>query len=305
MLTAAIRDLHACKPGEFITDVRTSAPDLWSNNPHLTPLSGENGVETLRCHYPLIHQSNQRPYHFLHGFMEFLSERLQCRVVPTAFRGDIHLRPEEKVLPEHLSALLDPDEPFWIVAAGGKFDFTIKWWETARYQEVVNRLQGIVKFVQIGEGGHHHPPLEKVVDLRGKTTLRDLVRLMYHAQGVLCPVTLAMHLAAAVETKPGGPPNRPCVVIAGGREPPHWEAYPFHQFLHTVGMLRCCRDGGCWCSRAVPLGDGDPKDRRGLCKDVIGTLPRCMHMITADDVVKAILKYFEGGILPTPLSSSN
>jgi len=33
-----------------------------------------------------------------------------------------------------------------------------------------------------------------------------------------------MHLAAAVETKPGMPQNRPCVVVAGGREPERWLA---------------------------------------------------------------------------------
>ena len=32
MLTAAVRDLHAAAPGQFQTDVRTSAPALWENN---------------------------------------------------------------------------------------------------------------------------------------------------------------------------------------------------------------------------------------------------------------------------------
>ena len=34
--------------------------------------------------------------------------------------------------------------------------------------------------------------------------------------------------------------RRPCVVVAGGREPAHWEAYPDHQFIHNNGALRCC-----------------------------------------------------------------
>ena len=38
ILTAAVRNLHAAAPGQFQTDVRTSAPALWENNPHLTPL---------------------------------------------------------------------------------------------------------------------------------------------------------------------------------------------------------------------------------------------------------------------------
>jgi hypothetical protein len=31
MLTAAVRDLHAAYPGQFQTDVRTSADAIWEN----------------------------------------------------------------------------------------------------------------------------------------------------------------------------------------------------------------------------------------------------------------------------------
>src|SRR6185436_12156152 len=128
-----------------------------------------------------------------------------------------------------------------------------------------------------------------VVDLRGRTTLRQLVRLVYHAEGVVCPITCLMHLAAAVEPKPGANPLRPCVVIAGGREPPHWEGYPGHQFIHTIGALRCCAQGGCWKDRVVPLHDGDHRDQPGnLCVDVVSGLPRCMDMISADEVIGRI-----------------
>ena len=104
--------------------------------------------------------------------------------------------------------------PFWIVGAGGKFDFTAKWWEHARWQAVVDDFAGRIRFVQVGEKGHHHPALRGVLDLRGKTDLRQLVRLVYHADGVLCPVTSLMHLAAAVPWKHSGG-LRPCVVVAG------------------------------------------------------------------------------------------
>ncbi len=71
MLTATMRDLHATAPGQFLTELRTSADALFENNRHITPLQeGTSGVESLDMHYPLIHQSNQRPYHFLHGLQE-------------------------------------------------------------------------------------------------------------------------------------------------------------------------------------------------------------------------------------------
>jgi len=299
MLTAAIRDLHLCYPGEYTTDVRTPCPQLWENNPFLTPLNAEDkNVEVIPCQYPLIHQSNQGPYHFIFGYIEFLNEALELKIKPTRFKGDIHFTDEEKSWISQLHEITGKDTPFWIVNAGGKYDYTAKWWSADRFQQVIDHFHKKILFVQIGEAGHHHPELKGVTDLRGKTDLRQLVRLMYHAQGVLTSISLSMHLAAAVETKAGIPPNRPCVVIASGREPSQWEAYPQHQFIHTNGALPCCDDGGCWKSRVKPLGDGDEKDKpENLCVDVVGELPRCMDMISADEVIRRIDWYYQGGSL--------
>jgi ADP-heptose:LPS heptosyltransferase len=290
MLTAAIRDLHQCYPNQFITDVRTSNPELWENNPYLTPLEIDDGGATvLECHYPLIQLSNQRPVHFLHGFIEYLNEQLGLQIKPTRLAGDIHLSHSEKRLPSPVEQIIGRDVPYWIIVAGGKFDYTIKWWHFRRWQAVVNHFRGKILFVQVGEKHHYHPTLDGVLDLRGRTSLRELIRLVYHAEGALCPVTLLMHLAAAVEGKPGAAENRACVVVAGGREPPSWEAYPHQHFLHTIGRLPCCAEGGCWKSRSVPLGDGDEKDEgKHLCVDTVRNLPRCMDLITPQTVVESI-----------------
>ena len=113
-----------------------------------------------------------------------------------------------------------------------------------------------------------------------------------------------MHLAAAVPVRPDRPQNRACVVIAGGREPSHWEAYPHHQFLHTLGALPCCDNGGCWKSRTVPLGDGSSNDRN-LCTHVVhkpsdgaGPLPRCMDMLSPGDAIAAIERYLAASEFP-------
>lgn len=313
MLTAAVRDLHLSNPGVFVTDVRTPCGHLWENNPYLTAIPDDDtDAELVYCDYPLIHRSNTSPYHFIHGFHQFIGEKLGVRVEPSDFKGDIHMTDEEKTWMSQIQEITETHVPFWVVAAGGKLDFTIKWWDTFRFQKVVNHFRGRILFVQVGENGHHHPGLQNVLDLRGKTDLRQLVRLIYHAQGVLCPVTALMHLAAAIETKSDAPKNRPCVVVAGGREPMQWEAYPHHQFIHTNGALMCCDDGGCWKSRTVPVGDGDDKDNpENLCVDVVMkevrgkganskavqhyALPRCMDMISAEEVIRRIETYFTGG----------
>jgi ADP-heptose:LPS heptosyltransferase len=298
MLTAAIRDLHMSHPKKFLTDVRTPCGALFENSPYITKLDDKaEGVELIDCAYPLIHKSNTIPYHFVHGFRLFLEEKLNIVIKPTVFKGDIHISAQEKGWINQVQELTGEDTPYWIMVAGGKNDFTAKWWDHNRYQEIVDYFWGKINFVQVGEVSHKHPPLERVINFVGKTDLRQFVRLMYHADGVVCPVTFAMHLAAAVETIPGKPKNRSCVVIAGGREPSTWEAYGHHQYLHTNGALSCCDNGGCWKSRVVPLGDNDSKDHELCVKPTVtesgSIIPKCLDMIKTVDVIRAIEKYLE------------
>src|SRR6185437_8601581 len=104
-------------------DVRTSAPGLWENNPYLTPLDpAEGNVEVLRMEYPLIHESNQAPYHFLHGFTQFLEQRLNLRIPVSEFRADVHLSEAEKGWMSQLEERGNKSR-FWIVMAGGKYDY--------------------------------------------------------------------------------------------------------------------------------------------------------------------------------------
>ena len=97
MLTAAVRDLHVNHPGRFLTDVETTAQSLWDHNPYITRLNrGDPEVRVVDCHYPLIHKSNETPWHFIHGFTQHLEDVLGVQIKPTLFRGDIHLTDEEK-----------------------------------------------------------------------------------------------------------------------------------------------------------------------------------------------------------------
>jgi hypothetical protein len=296
MLTAAVRELHRHYPGRFLTDTRTLFPELWAHNPHVVPLEDGLEVETLGCDSLFVARSGQIPSHYIHSFLDFLNRRLDLRLEIAEFRGDVYLSDRERAMPSVIQEVAGKDAPYWVICAGGKHDITIKWWAAERYQKAVDHFRGRIQFVQVGQRGHFHPRLEGTMDLRGRTDLRQLIRLIYHAEGVVCGVTSLMHLAAAVPVPPNRPGLRPCVVIAGGREPPHWEAYPGHQFIHTVGALECCRHDGCWKSRTRALGDGEPEDEpEKRCVAVLGDLPRCMHLIRAEEVIRRIEIYLEGG----------
>lgn len=305
MLTATLRDLHLTHPGRFVTDIDTPFPQLWENNPYVTPLPrGDSTIRKISLNYPIIHESNEGAYHFIHGFRLDLEEKLGVSIKATKLRADLYFTEQERswmsMVQEHFTGR---DTPFWLICTGGKKDYTAKWWIPEYAQEVVDHFKDRIQFVQFGDVGpnHHHPPLEGVINLVGRTDLRMFMRLMYHAHGVICPVTFAMHLAAGVPAKPGLPTRKPCVVTAGGREPSTFTAYPNHVYLHANGQMRCADNGGCWRSRTSKLRDGDPKDGH-LCIDRTEfngrPVQRCMHdLVTAADVIRAVERYYIGGSL--------
>lgn len=340
MMTAAVRDLHRAHPRQFITDVYTSVGELWENNPYLTKIPykverlgdqkepnseyerivptrdikftfEDKDVEVYDVGYDgdypaSINRSNQNAYHFIHGYAQDFEHKLGVRVPVTEFKGDIHISEQERMWMSQIQEL-GITENFWLVFSGGKYDYTAKWWNPDSYQAVIDHFKGRILFVQCGDPSHFHPPLKGVVNLIGKTSARQLIRLMYHSTGVICPVTFAMHLSAAVPMRTFDihghklPAQRPCVVLAGGREAMHWEAYPHHQFMHTVGALPCCSKGGCWKSRCQPVGDDDPKDEN-LCTypvKVSETLQigKCQTMITPQIVCESIAMHYDAGML--------
>ena len=247
MLTCAIRDLHLSYPGEYQTDVRTSCNSIFDHNPYITKLNHRSrDVRTIPMHYHgRINDCNSRPGHFCEAFTAYLSAELKRPIRKHCIRGDIYVSEFER-----------KNNPiggkYWLVLDGGKSDYTTKHYSHERIQEVVNYFQGKIQFVQVGQSGrrgsltHFNRPLENVINYLDKTDIRQWIHLTHHAEGVLCGVTGQMHLAAAVPTPEGKPKNRAAVIFGGGREPVQWYQYPFHQVLHTNGLLPCCENGGCW-----------------------------------------------------------
>jgi len=151
--------------------------------------------------------------HILAWYHYDFSRKTGIHVPVTDPRPDLHMSAEE-IKPRIQGR-------YWVVLTGGKLDLTNKHWHAHRVQQTVNRLKSYgLNFVQCGatHSLHIHPPLDGVLNLIGKTdNVRDFWNIILHSEGVICPVTGAMHIAAAF--------NKPCVVFGGGREEPWFEAY--------------------------------------------------------------------------------
>lgn len=265
VMSAAIYSLHRTHPGKFQTAIQTHADELFQYNPDISECDGE----LVEMHYPEIHRSDERGIHFMQAYCEFLESVLGVRVPLLTNRPRVYLSKSE---------MLGTAAPYWVVCAGGKTDFTCKQWP--HYQEVVDKSK--VSWVQVGAAEHDHPPLRGVDNMVGKTSLRELVRLVYHSKGVLCSTTLLMHLAAALE--------RPAIIIMGGREPVQWNSYPKQHLLHSIGQLPCCEKKACWKSRVTKLNDGSAHDEL-LCERPLGRVAECMNMITAAEILSIISRY--------------
>lgn len=290
-LTAAIESLHATYPGQYATDVRTACDEIFDNNPHVSRLRDDEG-EWIEMHYTaLLEQCDAVPHPFIGGYCHHLGAALGVPLELTTNRPHLYLSDDEKEwmnqVEEHFT---HKPTKFWLVNAGVKTDFTLKQWPVEYYQEVVDHLRGKVQFVQVGSAEHDHPDLKGVINLVGQTDTRQFIRLAYHAQGGVGPITFLQHLCAAFE--------KPYVALLGGREPVTWVQYPLQTTLHTLGKLPCCRTRSCWRSRVVPLNDGSEQDG-SLCElPILGMerpVGKCMAIITPPDVIRAIESCYAGG----------
>jgi hypothetical protein len=311
VMTAAVRDLQLAHPGCFEVAVETPSPALWENNPYIVPHTGEP-METMKLTYgPYMRLARSGKHsHFIRSFHQDLEAKLQIPVPLTEPRPDLHLSPAEN---QPLVA-----GPYWLIVAGGKADFSTKIWAAGAWQELVDLMTAaglpIVRAGAVGTGAKQHdqhlqPNLVGGLNLVGQTNLREFLRLVKFAQGIVCSISLPMHLAAAFE--------RPCVVLGGGREEWFWEAYHqdnhglgqaasrvrvSHRYLHTIGLLDCCKDKGCWKSK-VTRAERD-HDKAYCYQPHTRTdgqiVPLCMEMISPAKVFEAILSYYLDGTLVWP-----
>jgi ADP-heptose:LPS heptosyltransferase len=317
LLTALVRDIHRAYPGKYEIMVDTNFSNVWWNNPHVVKFEQKSLPRPTRVEVGwgdginwngyAKYGANKEMKHILAWYHYDFSRKTGIEVPVTDPYPDLHMSPSE-IKPRVQGR-------YWVIFSGGKLDLTNKHWHAHRYQEVVSRLRPYgINFVQCGatHSRHIHPPIDGALNLVGKTeNVRDLWNVILHSEGVICPVTGAMHIAAALK--------RPCVVLSGGREEPWFEGYvdnfkafgseanpvPVpHKFLHTIGALDCCDVQGCWKKRVIPLDQRDlHQNSYTLCRapirpDNSHPVPECMDMITVDHVVEAVMDYYEEGTLP-------
>ena len=278
MFTPVVRDFKKAYP-DIQVGVVSAGPEMWHNNPHIDHTVTESNADKVYNIGPgkVTRGSKTNGLHITAAFRESLQENSGSAIKQGPFKPDIHLSDAEKAQRMVLGR-------YWVINCDTG-PFTAKRWRHERFQQLVESLPDIT-FVQVGLAKDNQVKLsgDNVIDLIDKTKIRELFSLVYHADGCISLVSSLMHVAAAFD--------KPCVVIAGGREPFTFEKYANHRYLDTTGALPCCKLKGCWHNALTACTNND------------GRIAACMDLISVRHVKDAVESYYEGGALDRPAARS-
>lgn len=333
-LTAIVRDLHRAYPNQFLTDVFTTAPQLWHHNSLLTKLSWEP-VPTLfkrervkatvphvladivsndpdlevvvveaSCRDEKTAPAFSSHPHLINRMALEVEKRLGCQIPISSARGDIHLSEAERALSPAVYSI-EPGRRFWLMEIGGDPRHSVRWIPPAVPQQVVDCFRGRLLFVQTGLNVDFAPSLSGVINLVGIPDIRDLICLVYLSDGVVASHSPLIDLAAAVPQRPmtssvDHQRVRPQVIIAGGDREVEYFSYPETTIFSAIGGLTCCADGACGRTQVRQIGE----DRDECRSEVACTNPvldpsrvyyaRCRTTPSADIVIDAIRASYPG-----------
>ncbi len=138
-----------------------------------------------------------------------------------------------------------------------------KLWDFRKFQKVVKMVaEGNIEgkkypVIQLGSPGD--PLLGGIIDLRGRTTLRESAAILYNCETFLGHVGFLMHLARAVDCR--------AAIIYGGHEHSFQSGYVANENLES--NVECAP---CWRLNTCDYGR------------------KCMEMVSVDDVLGAVQK---------------
>ena len=288
--TCAIRDFKKEYPNVRVNVISTCG-HIWDHNPNIDRTLIPTPENTVRIGPGKgTNISNRIDWHMTNAFRLSIEDNLGIQLQQGESRPDLWLTEEEYNAPRLF------EKPYWIICTTGEKGWGCKMYPHEKWQQFVESHPDKL-FVQIGTKEDNAERLkgENIIDYIGKTQsredgVRDLFKLFLNAEGSIGLVSFHMHLSGAL--------YKPCIVIAGGREPVSFTRYEGHRYLSDDGCLPCSVKA-CWhcsidaCTNPV-LNDQGKK------------IPKCVDIIDVEDLNRAMNMYYRGGRLKidTPIEKT-
>ncbi len=263
LLTAVAHELKKRNPDLRIWQVSHSAELLYHNpdyskvfNWNYWPLRYSQMLNGRRCHLSYSEQiipgESEKP-----PGRHIIAEL--CR--KAGIKGEISIRPYYYFTEEDGQTKRFSSRQFCIQSIGNYTHETWmknKLWYHDRFQQVVDEIRSRYPDVEVIQVGiEKDPPLERVIDLRGKTTLRQTATILRQSDCFIGTQGFLAHLARAVDCR--------SVIIYGGREHSYQTGYICNENLNSfIECAPCWRWNGCDHGR------------------------KCMEIIKPKDVLQAV-----------------
>jgi hypothetical protein len=272
LLTCVAR--HLRQRGERRIWIASQSPELFAGNAdisHVLPGHPDDYSWLVKRHGVVLHVLKYASHIRSEG-RDIPPEKHMLAIMceQAGIAGPVDLRPYLHLAESEYLHGKKVDRQVAIQSSGrsARYFMSTKEWFPERFQEVVDRLKSQVNFVQIGQAGD--PPLSGVIDLRGRTTLRETAAVLAASELFVGLIGFPMHLARAVDC--------PAVIIYGGRELPSQSGYSCNINITKHNITKHTDCAPCWRWTDCP-------GQRS-----------CMDQIKVDEVCEAILTRLAQGI---------
>lgn len=265
--TGAIRNVCAiCNDVKFV--IPDYCRDVYRHNPDMVERATTYAELGKITYGTLADEQRGRWGNVVEGFTRSLCGLLGIPMVPVVTRVPVlHLSNEELLRSRAYNG-------WWLINANCQTCSMSKGYP--QWQMVVDMLGW--RFAQIGgrEGRDLSTDLRGVLDMRGQTTLRDLMVMAYGCDGIISPPSCITSIGAAF--------NKPQICVNAGREPDALTDYP--RVNHISNRCNC---GWGITTGCITCRMGRDKPRG--CPDYIETDGRrwakCQWLIPPEEIARA------------------
>lgn len=235
--------------------------DIFMNNPNIS----EDSQDAIEVHVE-YNEGNREPERrgdhgtFVHAYVRAgllgVERAIGCIGYDVLWRdtAEFFLTEEEKHKYDYLG-------DYMIINAGFQNKYATKGYP--HYQDIVN-LRPDIKFVQMGGTGPDdvHITLHNVIDMIGRTSVRDLICLIYSSKGLVSPPSGCVNIASAF-------PHVPVHCIIGGRELPILTGYPNVRHYQSTVCEGYGINRGCMLRRCSNTDGGFSRCMADVCPEYI------------------------------------
>lgn len=268
-LTAVIHNIF--DTGKIAVNVVSNHPQIYVNNPYLDEsITAENADYILQQNYNSDWKQNCK--HIIELVTEKIAYNLNIDIPCKHLKSQLYFELKQPII----------QGEYVVINNGYQSSAETKKYNNEYWQEIIDQ-NSAVRFVQIGQKKNHAIPLKNTLNFIDKTSIEELVNIIYYADCIISPVSGCIHIAGAF--------NKPYIALSGGRQPENLTKYQNGIYFSALNTLDCCMGKG--CHRNKFQTENEAKKCLHCTKYNDEITADCMLSIKPDQITKTLTKLLQ------------